>query len=193
MVEEPETRTSSLTVLWSRSRIALIPGRSQVDKAAAHRFITAAIPRSQRTPQHDLPSTSAAAQAAADATRAVGSEGDVSLSGRFRFIAKEGEKVRRTAEDAFGGDQVEVDGEEVEEDGGDDGMEVDDFEALQRAFDETVENAEQGEDADMARNDEDDAEAKEEEIRQQEKEQLEFAERHRKKKQKRAEKKKAKA
>lgn len=65
---------------------------SKLDVDAARRFINHSIPRSQRVPLPDLPSTSAAAQAASDAAK-IGESGDTSLAGRFRFIAKETEKV----------------------------------------------------------------------------------------------------
>lgn len=94
--------------------IELITERTRsVDKAAAHRFIAAAIPLAQRThpaTTSSTPSTSAQAQAAADARVAVGletpdveigSSGDTSKAGRFRFIPRQAQKTRARAEDAW--------------------------------------------------------------------------------------------
>jgi hypothetical protein len=90
-----------------------------VDKAAAHRFITASIPLAQRaqpSSSGSAPSTSAQAQAAADARTALGLEtgkaqdgsevelgasGDTSKAGRFRFIPRQAQKTRARAEDAW--------------------------------------------------------------------------------------------
>ena len=58
----------------------------KVDKEAAHRFVTHAIPRAQR-----LPATSAAAQAQKEADDAVGRD---RLSQRFKYIADEKETER---------------------------------------------------------------------------------------------------
>ena len=90
-----------------------------VDKAAAHRFITASIPlaqRSQPPTSGTAPTTSAQAQASADARVALGldsdnaqngpevelgASGDTSKAGRFRFIPRQAEKTRARAEDAW--------------------------------------------------------------------------------------------
>ena len=124
-----------------------------VDRAAAHRFISASIPRSQRIahkPDSDVPSTSAAASALEQAKQAVKEQEDeaqlelLGMDRRFRFVASEGERIP-VGEDWDGAEEEdegveEEDGIESEHDDkkeSEDG-EGDDAEAFMRGFDEEM-------------------------------------------------------
>ncbi|TXT15575.1 hypothetical protein VHUM_00078 [Vanrija humicola] len=80
--------------------------RTTIDKAAAHRFVTAAIPASQRTA---VPANAHAALAARQAA-----EYDVGRATRFKHVAGETERVVPGQD---GGEDVEMEDAEEEEEG----------------------------------------------------------------------------
>jgi hypothetical protein len=144
-VEEPESSVSIRNLLWQSLHA---PERSSsVDKVAAKRFISAAIPKSQRVRSSiAMPSTSAAALAAQQA-RQVDEEEDrqVGMSRRMRFISKDVEKIGEGMEEVLG-----VIGGEEEENHQDDDVwdeeddDEEDEEEVEEEMAEERENAEVG-------------------------------------------------
>lgn len=111
-----------------------------MDVDAARRFITHSIPRSQRSNIDNLPSTSAAGRAAEDIAR-IGESGDTSLAGRFRFIAKDAEKVVGEIQDSDDaeGEEEEKEGMDVDADEGVQGDDGQDAEAFMKDFEMELE------------------------------------------------------
>jgi hypothetical protein len=91
-VEEPESRESLYQSGAAQDTDTDDQGRtSHIDKAAAGRIIRHSIPASQRRDAESSATTSAAASARAQAEAAVNEQ--QGTSHRFRFVAKDAEKV----------------------------------------------------------------------------------------------------
>jgi hypothetical protein len=136
-----------------------------VDKAAAKRFVTAAIPKSQRMGNADLPSTSAAGLRAQQVRSTLGrdkyeEEEDslerVGMARRMRFIAKEGAGMHGAGGDGaveegldfvMGDDGLigEGDKEEEEEQEEEDAEEDDEEEEVRRSLGEDLNQSREGE------------------------------------------------
>lgn len=129
--------------------------RKKIDAGVATRFISASIPKSQRFPGRNLdspPSTSAAALAARQAEEAVRER--IGMSGRFRFVAEDSERVVVGQEDDVDDEEDQEEEEEQEEEIiGDelqhDGMELeekntDQVEAFMKDFEDEMQERETG-------------------------------------------------